>query len=165
MTWRHFDGSTDNAYLAHFARRLSDLIIAQGDEMLAQHRLRTPASSVSTVLFLWKAKKATVTELSDAFSYTHQMAAQRIKGLEDIGLVKRIANESDRRSRLIALTQNGAKEAEQLAIITKNAAVAIEHLFKELNVNLTAKILEAEQCLQKASLAERMKNRKRYSGK
>ncbi len=163
MTWQHFDGSTDNAYLAHFARRLSDLIIAQGDEMLAQHGLRTPASSVSTMLFLLRAKKATVTELSDAFNYTHQMAAQRIKSLDDIGLVKRIANEKDRRSRLITLTSMGLKEAEQLALVTKNAAGAIEGLYNEIDVNLTAKILEAERCLQKMPLAERMKIRRQPS--
>jgi DNA-binding MarR family transcriptional regulator len=159
MTWQHIDEETENAYLAHFARRLSDLIISQATEMLSGYGLRMPSSSVSTALFLWKAKQATVTEISTAFDYTHQMAVQRIKGLEDLGLVERVINENDRRSRLIRLTKSGLIEAEQLAFITKQAAAVFDELYNEIDCNLTTMIMRAEKNLKITTLAARMKKR------
>ncbi|MEM8814925.1 MAG: MarR family transcriptional regulator [Pseudomonadota bacterium] len=156
MTWPEFQPNTDNAFLAHFARRLSDLVIAQGTEMLRESGLLTPISAVSTVLYLKRVQAATVTDLSEAFGYTHQMAVQRIAGLEREGLVEKTFNNNDRRSRLVQLTAAGRKEALELADVVVRASAAFDALFDEMNCNVTAAIRGAEDRLREKPLIDRM---------
>ncbi len=144
------------AFLAHNARRLADLVIAQGTEMLQAHGLQSPSSSVSTVLHLRDVGATTVTDLAKAFGHTHQMAAQRVAGLVAKGLVEKISNENDRRSSLVSLTSAGRKEALQLARIVDRASAALDGLFKEIGCDLTEAILSAERDLLRRPLLARM---------
>jgi DNA-binding MarR family transcriptional regulator len=146
----------ENAFLAHYARRLSDLVILQGTQMLSQYGLCTPSSAVSTMMYLHKEKEVTITNLAQAFDHTHQMATQRINGLASLGLVEKFSNQNDQRSKLIGLTKKGTHEAEQLAQIIPKAAAAFDALFNEINCNLTKAIHQAEASLHKAPLGERI---------
>lgn len=145
-----------NAFLAHYARRLADLLVAQGTEMLYANGLQTPSSSVSTILHLRDVRATTVTDLAKVFGHTHQMAAQRIAGLVERGLVERICNKNDRRSSLVSLTSAGRKEASQLANIVVRASAALDGLCKEIGCDLTEAILTAEGHLQGRPLLARM---------
>ncbi len=145
-----------NAFLAHNARRLADLLVAQGTEMLQANGLRTPSSAVSTVLHLRDVEATTVTDLAKVFGHTHQMAAQRIAGLVERGLVERICNRNDRRSSLVSLTSAGRKEALQLANVVVRASAALDGLLREIGCDLTEAILTAERHLQRRPLLARM---------
>lgn len=145
-----------DAFLAHTARRLADLLVAQGTEMLHANGLQTPSSSVSTILHLRDVEATTVTDLAKVFGHTHQMAAQRIAGLVERGLVERVCNKNDRRSSLVSLTSAGHKEASQLANIVVRASAALDGLFKETGCDLTEAILAAERHLQGRPLLARM---------
>ena len=155
---------TRNAFLAHNARRLADLLVAQGTEMLLANGLQTPSSSVSTVLHLRDVEATTVTDLAKAFGHTHQMAAQRIAGLVERGLVERMCNENDRRSSLVSLTSAGRKEASQLANIVVRASAALDGLFEEIGCDLTEAILTAERRLQGRPLHARMEKLTQIDG-
>ena len=153
-----------SAFLAHNARRLADLLVAQGTEMLNAHGLQTPSSSVSTVLHLRDVEATTVTDLAKVFGHTHQMSAQRIAGLVERGLVERISNKNDRRSSLVSLTSAGRKEALQLANIVVRASSALDVLFKEIGCDLTEAILTAERHLQGRPLLARMEESAQIDG-
>ena len=71
-----------HSYLSHFCRRLADLINERRQVLMAGMGLDTP----STVLFLDENGKTTVACLADALDVSHQMATQRIKGLEKINI-------------------------------------------------------------------------------
>ena len=156
MTQPIIQNGLENAFLAHYARRLSDLVILQGTQMLSQYGLCTPSSAVSTMMYLHKEKESTITNLAQAFDHTHQMATQRINGLVSLGLVEKFSNQNDQRSKLIRLTKNGAQEAEQLTHIIPKAAAAFDVLFDEINCNLTKAIHQAEISLRTTSLGERI---------
>lgn len=156
---RYFD-SLNNAFLALFARRLSDLINVQGTALLAAQNLVTPSTSVSTVLFLAEGGAATITEISSALDFTHQMATQRINILKALGLVERIVQKQDRRSRKIILTTSGQKEAEILLAVCRDTDRALKALNLEIGCDLSAAIKQAEQCLRKKPLLARIKNEK-----
>ena len=158
MNWPTFQPDTDSAFLSHFARRLADLLATQGTEMLRENGLRTPSSAVSTVLYLNKVGAATVTDLSEAFGYTRQMAAQRVAGLEKEGLLQKTSNKDDGRSHLVTLTPAGREEAVILADVIVRASTVFDALFDEIGCNLTETILEAERRLQDVPLSDRMKN-------
>ncbi len=124
--------------------------------MLRENKLRTPASAVSTVLYLNQVGAATLTDLSEAFGYTRQMAAQRVAGLEKAGLLEKKSNETDRRSHLVTLTPTGRGEAVALADIVVRASAVFDALFDEIDCNLTEMILEAERRLHEVPLSIRM---------
>ena len=80
MTEKYFE-KLNSAFLGHFARRMADLIIEQGSEILLDLDLTTPATSISTMLYLEKNHNVTVAVLADALGVSHQMATQRINFL------------------------------------------------------------------------------------
>ena len=136
-----------NAYLAHFARRLSDVIIEQATTILAEAGLITPPTAISSMFYLAEKQDATVATLAEALGVSHQMATQRINALEKLKLVQRVSNAQDRRAKNIALTALGQREVQTLKPITAELKLAFDDLEKEMDCPLTNVIRGAELAL------------------
>ncbi len=147
---------TSKAFVAHHARRLAELIIAQGTDILLEARLTTPTTSVSTILHIAKEECVTLTDLAACLGFTHQMAVQRIGKLEKLGLIIRVAEEADKRKKHITLTAKGKKEAERLELICEQMAEMFDDLNKEIGCDLTEAILKAEQSLVSIPMGKRI---------
>ena len=147
-----------NEYLAHFSRRLSDLIIEQATTILQEAEIITPATAISSILFLANEENATVATLADALDVSHQMATQRINALEKLALLKRIDNENDKRAKKIVLTALGNQEAAKLLPLTKQLKHAFNNLEKELACDLAKVIRSAEKALITQPLKDRAKD-------
>lgn len=150
-------GNLEGAFLAHFSRRLSELIIEQGTRVIESHGITTPTTAVSSIYFLMGQYKATVADLAEALEVTHQMATQRVNVLEKLGLVYRKPNPEDKRAKTIHLTELGIEEGKKLLPITKKINIAFEQLNEQIECDLMAKIREAELALIKVSLKQRLK--------
>lgn len=142
-------------FLGHYAMRLGDILARQGEELLKEKGWQTPSLSVSTVLFLSSKGEATVTDISVAVGVSHQLAAQRINELEKLGLVKRVPNEQDKRSRLIVLTDSGQKEAGELDQFVQETSRALRVLEEEIACSLSRTLCDAVEALERNPLKNR----------
>lgn len=158
MAKKYFE-TLNSAFIAHFARRFADLLLEQSGAHLKSIDLSTPATSVSTLLFLSSAQQAKVTEVADALGVSHQMATQRLNNLEKVGLIERIVHPNDRRSRLINLTHKGQSEANTLKNFESRVSSAIDELEIEIGCDLTAALRRAELALIRKPFEERLDNK------
>lgn len=142
-------------FLGHYAMRLGDTLARQGEDLLKEKGWQTPSLSVSTVLFLSSKSAATVTDISVAVGISHQLAAQRINELEKLGLVKRVPNQQDKRSRLIVLTDSGQKEAGELDLFVQQTSRALSALEQEIACSLSRTICDAVEALERNPLKNR----------
>ncbi|WP_196140791.1 MarR family winged helix-turn-helix transcriptional regulator [Aliikangiella sp. G2MR2-5] len=145
-------------YLAHFARRLADLIIEQGTTILLEKGMVTPSTALSTVFYLDNNQNVTVACLANALSVSHQMATQRINSLIKLGLVTKGSSDKDKRAKYVVLTRKGKEEVKQLIPFVQNLARAFEELESDLECQLTQVIRDAEKSLLETPLKERLSN-------
>ncbi len=143
-------------FVAYYATRFADTLAKQGEEIMREKGWKTPPLSVSTVLYLHAQNGASVTDISNAVGSSHQLTAQRIKELEKLNLAKRVPNKNDKRSRLIMLTPIGQEEAEELGKFMQEVQQIFSQLETEIGCNLSEKIIEAERCMQKNTLKDRL---------
>ena len=155
MTEKYFE-QLSSAYLAHFSRRLADLIIEQGSELLTEKGLGTPSTAMSTVFYLDKNEQTTVASLADALGVSHQMATQRINALEKLKLVTRTSSDKDKRAKFVVLSAKGKSEVAQLYPYAKKLKRVFEELETELNCQLTSMVRKAEMSLINRPLKQRL---------
>jgi DNA-binding MarR family transcriptional regulator len=104
-------------------RRVSQLY----DVALAPCGLR--ATQWSILIHVGRAGRPTQAQLADSLALDRSALAHNLKPLERDGLVRTVANENDKRSRLVVLTRAGrAKIAESLQL-WENAQLNIETVF------------------------------------
>ncbi|MCW8876578.1 MAG: MarR family transcriptional regulator [Kangiellaceae bacterium] len=156
MNDKYFE-KLSSAFMAHFCRRLSDLIIEQGSELIAELNLVTPTTAVSSVFYLDKNPQATVAELANALGVSHQMATQRINQLTRLKLVERVSSTEDKRAKVINLTKLGKAEVKKLLPLTEQMTQAFDQLEEELGSELTKLIRRTELALIEKPLRERLK--------
>jgi len=157
MTDKYFE-KLSSAYMAHFCRRLSDLIIEQGSELIKEMNLVTPSTALASVFYLDKNPQCTVAALADALGVSHQMATQRINSLAKLGLIERVSSSQDKRAKVIHLTKLGHSEVKLLVPFARQLTNVFEELEKELGCNLTKLIRQAELTLIDKPLKQRLEN-------
>lgn len=145
------------AFLASMAGRLRDQICVEADEVFKANNMATPVNDVSYMLYLEQNGSSSIAELARAQDYSHQRVALRIDLLEKLRLVTRIADDKDQRRKLIKLTAKGKKEMAFVQKMYTETSMAIEHLFKEIDVDLMDKISDALDALKKRSLLDRLR--------
>jgi len=155
MTEQYFE-ELGSPYMAHFCRRLADLIIEQGSEILAERGLTTPSTALSTIFYLDQNQSTTVASLASALDVSHQMATQRINGLVKLGLVTRSSSDEDKRAKFVVLTPMGKNEAKQLYPFVTEMTQVFEDFEAELDCELTNIIRKAERSLLQKSLKQRL---------
>ncbi len=144
-----------NAFLAHYARRLADLINDQGTEVLQQLDLLTPSSSISTMIFLSENQDITGAKLAEALGVSHQMATQRINSLIKLTLIERITSPTDKRAKHIVLTPKGHMEVIKIKPFLQKMTVVFEEFTDDLGFNLSEIFQKAEAALSDISLKQR----------
>lgn len=145
------------AFLANMAGRLRDLICEEGIKLLEAEGLTTPVTDVSFMLYLGENNGASIAEIARAQGFSHQRVASRITFLEKHHLVSRTSDERDQRRKCIKLTEKGKAEAVLLEKVYRNAALALEVLFVEIEDDLMEKLHTTLNALTQVSLSERIR--------
>jgi DNA-binding MarR family transcriptional regulator len=160
MSEQYFE-QLSSAYMAHFCRRLSDLVIEQSSQIVAEMNIKTPTTAISAMFFLDQkessGEEVTVARLAEALGVSHQMATQRTNHLQQLSLVKRSASEHDKRAKVVLLTASGRKEVAQLKPFVEESKKVFENLERELDAPLTQLIRQAELSLLAMPLKQRIK--------
>lgn len=146
------------AFLASMAGRLRDQICVEADDIFKSNNISTPVNDVSYMLYLKQNGSSSIAELARAQDYSHQRVALRIDILEKLRLVTKVADDKDQRRKLIKLTTKGKKEMAFVQKMYSETAMAIEHLFKEVDVDLMEKISDVLDALKKRSLLDRLQD-------
>ncbi len=135
---------------------LVQIVGAQGRDLLTASKIETPQVCVSVLRFIALNQPTTVTALSSELRLSRQVILQRLKLLEDKALLASVANDDDRRSRLISLTPAGKKEDRAISAILVGIGDAFEDLNREVGANLSQLLSDAADCLSKHGLADRI---------
>jgi len=144
------------AFLASMAQRLRDHISDEGAELLKENGAETPVTSVSFMLFLAEYGPSSSADIATAMNFSHQRVTSRIAELERLGLVVRVPDRSDQRRKLIELTPKGQAEMLVLETVYREAAIAIEEVFLEIDDDLMEKIVTTLNALQRNSIQDRI---------
>ena len=155
MNIKYFE-TLNSSFLAHYARRLADLIIEQGSKLLKDLDISVPTTSISTILYISKNGAPSVATLAEELGVTHQMASQRINLLEKMLMVERANHPTDKRAKIVRLTKLGVSEAEKLIPFTKQMDKVFDELETEVGCQLTQVIRQTELSLLNRPLYERI---------
>tara|TARA_R110000782_G_C14795521_1_gene411324 strand:- start:1321 stop:1806 length:486 start_codon:yes stop_codon:yes gene_type:complete len=146
-----------SAFIAYQLERLTELIVAQGNDMLDAAGITFPSRAVSTVLFIGEHQPTSTADIARALGQPHQVATQRVDLLIQFGIVERVDDPEDGRRKLLRLTGKGADQFRTLTARLAKAGQAFEALFAEIGCDLPAVLQRAADALRAAPLLTRMK--------
>jgi len=143
------------AFLGHQMQRLVDLIVTQGDALLTEGGVSTPARASSTLLLLDERGPLSAADIARELDQPHQLATQRIDMLIAMGVLNRVADPKDGRRKILVLTKEGEAEIKNLRQYLERADEVFEGLYKDIGLNLSEAALAAIAALTASSLSER----------
>ncbi|WP_262694271.1 MarR family winged helix-turn-helix transcriptional regulator [Kordiimonas aquimaris] len=149
------------AFAANQMTRLTDLINDQGVALLEDAGLTLPPRAVSTVLLIGEREKISAADIAKELNQPHQLVTQRIELLISLDLLQRLDDPKDGRRKIIALTVKGNHEFNTLDKRLAEAALAFEHLYNEIDINLSTIAMRAMNALKKKSLLSRINDLKK----
>ena len=144
------------AFLADQLRRLADLIVQQGDELLSGAGLSLPSRAVSSVLLIEERGQISAADIAKELKQPHQLVTQRIEMLIKLGLVDRIGDPSDGRRKILELTRRGKKELRLLEACLRDAEQVFLDLYQEIECDLSAVTLGALKVLSSKPILDRI---------
>lgn len=150
------DHALSDAFLANQMQRLVDLIVEQGNDMLAAAGVSIPSRCVSTLLLIHERQRISVADIAAALCLPHQLVTQRVDLLENLNIVAREIDPTDTRRKIVTLTGLGRDQYRILDKQLQKSAKAIRALQQEVGVELSPIILDLIQALKRKSLRERM---------
>jgi DNA-binding MarR family transcriptional regulator len=144
------------AFLADQLRRLADLIVQQGDDLLLDAGLSLPSRAVSSVLLIEERGQISAADIAKELKQPHQLVTQRIEMLIMLGLVDRIGDPSDGRRKILELTGRGKKELRLLETCLREAEQVFLDLYQEIECDLSAVTLGALKVLSSKPILDRI---------
>ena len=144
------------AYIAKQASDLSLLCEAQMSEVYADYGIKIPVYASSTLHCLSLLENTSLADLAKALNATHQVTTQRVKKLEQLGLLKRNQDPNDVRRIILILTHEGIEEAKKLKECMDAAALAYQDLSAQIGADLSQTIGTATRALVRQPLSERL---------
>ena len=143
-------------FLAHRLKRASEMIIEATAGLLARRGFLGPPRSVSTLLLLRSRGPLSITEISGSLKLSHPHVITLVKALTAAGYAAGVRSAEDNRKRVISLTEEGERQADQLESVLAQVDRAFAELFADMGVDLLAAIERFEQVVEAKPLTERL---------
>lgn len=147
------------AFLANRLDRLTDLIVAQGDELLRDAGLTMPSRTVSLMLLVGQEEELSAADAASRLGQPHQLVTQRADHLIGLGLIERVDDPRDGRRKILKLSATGRDQHDRLLKCLSYAADAFLGLFDELGCDLASMTTKAMESLQRRPLLSRLPGR------
>ena len=144
------------AFLSNLLLRLVDLIASQGDDLLREAEITVPARAVACVLFIGDQDEASLADIAKALDESHQLAAHRVEGLIELGLIERRDDPRDRRRKILSLTPKGRGQYKRLRARLTEIEAAFSGLYEELGIQIPTIIEDAIEALHRTPLLDRI---------
>lgn len=147
------------AFLSNKLLRLVELIADQGDDVLREAEITVPARAVACALFIGENDHVSLADIAKALGEPHQLSAQRVEGLIQLGLLERGDDPKDRRRKVLRLTENGTTQYQRLRVRLTEIERAFTGLYAEIGHDLPSILDLAIDALHRTPLLERIRRR------
>lgn len=145
------------AFVSNKLLRLVDLIADQGDDLLREAGITIPSRAVGCTLFIGDKGQVSLTDVAKALDEPHQLSAQRVESLIQLGLLERRDDPKDRRRKVLRLTKNGKVQYQRLRVRLAEIEQAFTDLYAEIDHDLSAILDRAIDALYRTPLLERIR--------
>jgi len=145
-----------SAVLPHQVRRLMDALLADAGAVSVKFGLSIPHRCCSTVLLLDAEGPIGVMRVADRLGLSHPVIIDFAKTLKNLGLLEEQVSRTDRRVRLLALTEAGRLEAARVRRLHAALSRAHDDLCAEAGVDLLAISHTLQASLRQRSLLDRL---------
>ena len=137
-------------------KSLYDTLAQDAKTIYVAHNLKMEAKWFTIIYALVENKEMTVTDLANILGLAHPTIIQYLKELEKIGWVKSSKSKSDRRIRLLRLSDQAKKQVPGLKKVWQQMRQAFESLNNDGQHDFWAGFVEFEAALMKKSLYDRV---------
>jgi DNA-binding MarR family transcriptional regulator len=134
---------------------IQEAIETQGQEILSDLGVLTPARCVSVFLTIAERGPVTTAELARWHGYSHQLMSIRIAELTRHGLIKSAPSKRDARKLSLHVTRRGAGDLRTLTEACKRARAGILSVFEEAGLIDPEVFPRIAKALSRQSLKER----------
>ncbi|MEZ5953128.1 MAG: winged helix DNA-binding protein [Hyphomonas sp.] len=152
------------AFVSNKLLRLVDLIADQGDDLLREADITVPARAVACTLFIGDKGQVSLADIAKALDEPHQLSAQRVEGLIELGLLERRDDPKDRRRKVLRLTKSGKAQYQRLLVRLAEIEQALTELYAEIDHDLPAILDRAIDALRRTPLLERIRKHAATAG-
>lgn len=161
MTPKNFrdEHALKGAFVSNKLLRLVDLIADQGDDLLREAQITIPARAVACTLFIGDNGQVSLADIAKALDEPHQLSAQRVEGLIELGLLERRDDPKDRRRKVLRLTKDGKTQYQRLLVRLAEIEQALADLYAEIDHDLSAILDSAIDALNRTPLLDRIRKR------
>lgn len=152
------NGDLHKAYLGKHANELVLVSSQQVAEVYRQRGLMIPVEVSSTLQYLGDQPKPSMADMARDLAVPHQLVAQRVKKLINIGCVKRRPDPNDARRTQLVLTAKGRQQHKLLVQAMADTAVVYQTLYDEIGCDLPAMLCAAIKALKDRPLSQRFED-------
>ena len=145
------------AFVSNKLLRLVDLIAEQGDDLLREAEITIPSRAVGCTLFIGDKGQVSLADIAKALDEPHQLPAQRVESLIQLGLLERRDDPKDGRRKVLRLTKNGKAQYQRLRVRLAEIEQAFTDLYDEIDYDLSAILDRVIDALHRTPLLERIR--------
>lgn len=138
-------------------RILTDRITADDSLIYEAYRVDTKPKWFPVILMLSDGETKTITGIAKEIGHSHPSVSNIVKEMTAKGLVREVADKTDKRRTAVTLTKKGLRTAEQIKELCKDVSAAVDGIFREATYDLWRAIVEWEELLDKKTLVQRVK--------
>jgi DNA-binding MarR family transcriptional regulator len=157
-----FPSKYKRSFTPKLAWDFASLMEKQTAPVYEQFGLTIPVITSSTLCLIAEYKKASLLEVASALKISHQLAAQRVKTLLQLGIISTEKDQSDKRRTYYSLTAKGRKKNKLLNGYLIKAERAVLALNQELGIYLMQLLVKVNQSFSKLSLYQRISGEEEY---
>lgn len=147
--------------LASRLKRLSERLLKDGALMYRAENVAFEPRWFPVFYLLWRESPLAITEVAQRLEVTHPAVNQVAGAMAKAGLIVSARDGNDDRRRLLSLSPTGRKLARQLQPVWQDVKDAASELVESCGVDLLGAIAKIERSLDKESVSERVRTRRR----
>ena len=141
------------AFIGKQADDLGQLIKAQIQPLLEKLGIIVPVKSCSIIHYLYQSDDNSLADLAKKLNQSHQLVKQKLPRLNNLGLLNKTQDPTDKRRSIYQLTDKGR---EQAALLAENSLLHVyEDLSNEIGANLYQVLNDAIDSLKRKDLLTR----------
>ncbi len=151
-----FIAALGQPFLARRFQRLVESFVDDIETFLLDSGLTAPARSLSTLLLVDDMPGLAIMQVAKQVQMSHPLMINLLSQLEQLKLVHFMPDESDRRRRLIFLTDQGQAEVARLRTLLPVINAAYAELAREINIDLIAVVNRLDDALARRGFRQRL---------
>lgn len=143
-------------FLPHILRRLANRFSRACDLVFPDFGITVPPRAVSTVHLLFTRGPRSVTEIAEVIQQPHPLVISWIRQMKEAGVIETSPDPRDRRRTIVALTSEGAVQAQLLIDCRPAFEAAYRRLMRESGADIFDALWRLESGLRREDFATRI---------